>query len=495
MSAGRRTATTGPTPPSAVGEGTRGAARAVAALASAEVVGKVATFVVMVAAARVLGQEGFGAFSLALSIGLLLAAAVAWGYDTVLTRDGARDREALVRGYADLVALRLLLGGAVLLGTAVVLAGLGRLSGAAGLTVLLLTASALLDTLADAGRSAAAAVHRQVGVAGVLVVQRALTAVVALGALLSGGGLLGVGLAFLAGSLVSVAAMHLAVTRLGVPLRLRQADRRRWRALSREALPIGVNSVVSTALFRLDAVLLGLLVGTAAVGEYSAAYRLLETVLFVTWTIARAVFPLMASATQTWRVRRGVERGTTVCAFVFVPYALLLLLRGDDLLRLLFGDEFAGSGDVLAALAPAPALFAVCYLCAYGLYAVDRSTAVLGLTSATLVLNTALNLVLIPPLGAFGAALATSAAYAVESLLFLVVLRRHVGRVRLLHAARVPLLAAVPAALVLLLLPLPVLVAALLEGVVYLATWVVLSRRVDPEGLAVLRSLVPGGRA
>ena len=213
--------------------------------------------------------------------------------------------------------------------------------------------------------------------------------------------------------------------------------------------------------------------------------------MFVNWAVARAVFPRMAAAEQPWQVRRGVERGVTVCAFVFAPYSALLLVRGGDLLRLFYGPAYAGRGAVvLAWLAFAPIAFGVAYLSAYALYALDRSRTVLRISLLALVVNTAGNLLLIPVLTDVGAAITTTASYLLEAVVTLVILRRLVGRPRLLRSFALPSVAALPAVGVLL-LPGPVLALAAGEGLVYLAGWLALTRRYDPEGLAVLRSLLP----
>ena len=479
-----------PTAPTPVGSETRSAARAVLALTAAEVAGKVATLAVMIAAARSLGRGGFGTFSVALALALLLATLVSWGFDTLVTREGSRDAATLPAAYADTVLLRLALTVATLL---VELAVLGDLDDPGHRALLVLTASTLLDTFSDAGRAVAAALGRQPSVAALLVVQRAVGAVVSLAALAAGGGVVGLSAGFLVGSVAGVFAVLLVVRRMGVPLDLRTADLRRALRLLRDSASVAVNSVVSTALFRLDAVLLGALAGSVAVGRYAAAYRLLETAMFINWAVARAVFPRMAAAEQPWQVRRGVERGTTVCAFVFAPYSVLLLVRGGDILRLVYGPSYAGRGAiVLAWLAFAPLAFGVAYLSAYALYALERSRAVLLCSLLALVVNTAANLVAIPLLGDVGAAVTTTASYLLEAVVLLVVLGRAVGRPKLLRSLALPAAAAVPSVVLLLLTPLPVVPLALVEGVVYLGCWLALSRRYDPEGVAVLRSLLPG---
>ncbi|MCW2665199.1 MAG: Polysaccharide biosynthesis protein [Frankiales bacterium] len=481
--------------PLVVGPGTRTAARTVVALSLVEVAGKASTFVIMVVAARSLGQAGFGAFSYALALSLLVSTVVAWGFDTVVTREGSRDRAALENAYADLVVLRLLLSGTALVLLAATVAVLGDLSQPGGLALVLLTVAALLDTLGDAGRAVAAAVGGQSRVAPVLVGQRLVAGIVGVTALAAGGGVVALSAGLVAGSAVGAVVMLFAVRRLGVPLELRRADRTRTLALVRASVAVGVNAVVSTALFRVDAILLGALAGSVAVGHYTAAYRLLETVMFINWAVARTVFPAMAAATEPWQVRRGLERGVGVCAFFFAPYAVLLLVRGQEVLGLLYGPSYGARGSaVLAWLAVAPLAFGVAYLAGYALYALDRSWQVLFGSLSALAVNVAANLVLIPRFDEVGAAMATTGAYLLEALVLTGLVARVVGRPAVLRTFGLPALAAVPAAGVLILTPLPLLAAAPLEGASYLVCWWALSRWLDPEGVAVLRTLVPGRR-
>jgi O-antigen/teichoic acid export membrane protein len=477
-----------------VGAATRTAARAVLALAVAEVVGKVATFAIIVAAARKLGQGGFGAFAYDLALALLLGTFSDWGYDAIVTRRGSRDRGALETSYADLVLWRSLLSVAVLAALAAALWSAGLLHQARYQALLVLAASALIDALSDAGRAAAAALNKQASTAFVLVGQRVMTAIVALSLLLTGVGLRGLSFGYLAGSVAGVAAMALTVRHLGVPVRWSKASRRGITSMVRESMAIGINGLVSDALFRLDSVLLGLLAGTVAVGRYAAAYRLLETVMFVNWAVARAVFPVMAAAKGGWQVRRGVERGIAVCAFAFVPYAALLLLRGGDLLRLLYGGSYTERvTDVLAWLSVAPFAFGVAYLFSYALVALDRQRIVLVGSVTALVANTVANVLVIPHFTDEGTAATTTLSYVLEACVLVIPLSRSIGRLRVGRGLVAPLVAAIPCCVVLL-LPIPVIPAGLAELAVYLVSWWIVGRRVDPESVAVMRTFIPKRR-
>jgi O-antigen/teichoic acid export membrane protein len=244
------------------------------------------------------------------------------------------------------------------------------------------------------------------------------------------------------------------------------------------------------ALFRIDAVLLAARAGATAAGRYAAAYRLLETVVFVSWTVARAVFPVMAAAPDARRVRRAAESGLVVLTTVFLPYTVLLWCRGPDVLRLLYGAELARqSATTLAWLAPAPLLFGAGYLAGLVVLSGGPTPRLLVGSIGALVVNVGLNLVLIPRYGPVGAAVSTSASYAAQVLLLYPAVRRRVGRPAVLQPLLPATGAAAVAALVLL-LPLALLPAGALAATAYASTWLLLARRLDAEQVGVLRELV-----
>lgn len=464
-------------------------ARNVVAVALAEVAGKLGTFVLMLVAARVLGREDFGAFAYALSFGLLVATLPSWGFDTELITRGSREPAQVGRLLTTVLGLRLLVG----LPVTVVAGGaglLGRPGPEARLALVLVLVASVVDVFGDAGRAVAGALQDQRGVARALVVQRLLGCLLAVAAMGAGLGLVGLSAAYLLGTLSGAAGVAVAVRRLGVRLDRAGLAREQLRGFASGSVLVGVHSVAAMALFRLDAVLLGALVGDAEVGLYAAAYRLLETVLFVAFAVSRGVFPVLSAEATPAKVRYGLEQSLAVTALVYVPFAAVLLLRPEALLALLYGEAYAGEGaTVLQLLAVAPLVYALSYLTGYALIAVDRTRRLVQVTLGATVLNLGLNLALVPREGARGAALATTATFAVQGLVLLVLLARAVGTPRVLRGLAVPALATV-VVVGLLASPLPLLAALAASALLYPAAVLGLLPRLAPDQLSVLRSLV-----
>jgi O-antigen/teichoic acid export membrane protein len=465
-------------------------ARTIVVLGVTEVIGKLSMVLVVIGAARLLGVADFGVFAYALAVGALATIVPLWGYDTIVVQRASAEPKQLQALLAQLIAMRTIL---VVLVLAIIcgVLGLSRTSDAhAALATLLVVAAVVLDTYTEAYRSAAAAMQRQNTIAVVHLLQRLMTAAWVVTALLLDTGLLGLAIAYFAGMAVGPVAAMLLVRRQGTRADWGTVSVRSLVRLNRGTWMLGLETVVAMALFRLDTLFLGWLAGNRAVGIYAAAYRLLETAVFVCWVVTRAVFPLMAADPRPHRVRRHTERGIGVLAAAFIPYMTVLLCRGHDVLLLLFGEQFAEAGtDTLRWLAPAPLLFGLGYLFIYALTAAGPTLRVLVGAMVALAANVALNLLLIPRYGGIAAALTTSFSYAVEAVALILLGHARMGRPRLARAV-LPAVVASGVAAGPLLAPWPLAPALLTAAVVYVPCWAVIARHIDPEQVRVLREMV-----
>lgn len=469
--------------------------RTIVVLAATEIVGKLSMLLIVIGAARLLGVAEFGVFSYALAVGTLAAVVPLWGYDTVVVQRGSADPARLRALLAELLVMRTVLVFAVFVAVTGTLGFAGPSDHQAALAALLVAAAVILDTYTEAYRSAAAAKQRQSIIAVVHLLQRLLTAAGALTALLLHTGLLGLATAYLGGTLVGPLAGALMVRRQGIRPQWRQVSVASLIRLNRGTWIIGLASVVGMALFRLDILLLAWLAGDRVVGVYAAAYRLLETALFVCWVVARGVFPLMAADPEPHRVQRHLERGWAVLAAVFLPYMTLLLCRGHEVLSLLYGETFADAGTgMLRWLAPAPLLFGLGYLIGFAMVAAGPTMRLFAVFAISLAVNIALNLLFIPRYGGIAAAFTTSLSYAVEVVAALWLGRGRLGRPRLGWTV-LPALAASGVVAGPLLAPVPFVPALLAAAVLYVPVWLLVARFVDPEQTRVLRRILTPGRS
>jgi O-antigen/teichoic acid export membrane protein len=192
--------------------------------------------------------------------------------------------------------------------------------------------------------------------------------------------------------------------------------------LVREQLSAGVRLAPHffflTLNLRLDVLLVAAFVGAKQVGLYSVAVLVAELVWVPTWALAQATKAAQAGAE---RGAAGVvtARALRVTLLVSALCALGLALAAPVILAILFGADFAPALTALWLLLPASAGMAVWRLLSVFLARLAPIRVPAGIALAALVVNVSLNVLLIPPLGIAGAALASVAGYGCGALLAL----------------------------------------------------------------------------
>jgi O-antigen/teichoic acid export membrane protein len=411
----------------------------------------------------------------------------------VLVRRGSQQPELLSRLYSGTLTWQTLIALPVFSVTLLVHVVLG--TAATGVLVLAIVLLASVPEIwSFTARAAAGALQRQAGVSAALVTQRLITTAAVLVALLTGAGVVGLALAFLVGTAVGWGAHTYTLGRAGIRFQTAGLTRAGLLELIRGTALIGLSEVVLVALFRVDVVILGGIDGPVALAVYAVAYRLLETVLFIAHAVAGAIMPVLSATTDSGAVAAGLERGYAVVAFTYVPFMVASVMRGDEVIALLFGSSYgAASGSVLAWLSPAPLLFAMAYLGTSALLSRDRPRQVLAAAIAATAANVALNVVLIPRLSARGAAIATTLSFAVQLVWVIASVWTVSGPFKFVRPLVESVLAGLVLAAGLLLLDLHVAFDLGIGGVLYVVAWLLLVARFAPEQVAVVRSLV--GRA
>ena len=181
-----------------------------------------------------------------------------------------------------------------------------------------------------------------------------------------------------------------------------------WDFLSRSA-PIGLGVIFSVLYFRLDIVMLQLMTDDRVVGFYSAAYKLFEIVIVLPHSLMIVLFPSLVEVFHTDREKFKIsfKKAFTVYFVVGSSIALVFFGFSNEIIGLIYGDNFLFSVKILEILAIAIALSFLIFLLSNILIVSGwEMTNTWSLIGAT-IFNIALNLAWIPEHGAIGAAWAT----------------------------------------------------------------------------------------
>jgi O-antigen/teichoic acid export membrane protein len=212
------------------------------------------------------------------------------------------------------------------------------------------------------------------------------------------------GLVHVAVTLGVLAAVALRRVRLDVT-----PDRELLRLLLRDAGEVGLFALLFTMVTRIDQVLLFQLRGAADVAQYGLAVRVSEGLALVPQALMMTLFPVLAASRTTApeRFRQTCRLAFKYLSAVIVPVALLLTFVGREVVRLLFGAQYGGSTMPMIILVWGM-FFAYTGAVYLNVFIIERrQRLLLAVSTATLTVNIAMNLWLIPAHGATGAALAT----------------------------------------------------------------------------------------
>ena len=199
------------------------------------------------------------------------------------------------------------------------------------------------------------------------------------------------------------------------------------REIARYAAPLLVTTSIYTVFSRIDILLIGALLGATAVGVFSAPLLLSVPLRYVGQAVANSVAPR--------QTRGGTEPGSvdafrTSLRWLVVYQAVIvapLVVWAGPIVDLLFGGEYDESADVLRVLAVYIFLAGPSPLISTTVNYLGQAARRIPIVLLALGVNVAVDLVLIPRIGVVGAAVGSSAAYAIYVPAHLRICRRELG--------------------------------------------------------------------
>lgn len=194
-----------------------------------------------------------------------------------------------------------------------------------------------------------------------------------------------------------------------------------------------LSNILGMAYFRVDVVMLSALAGIREAGIYAAAFKLVELVSKVAIVAGRVFAPAIFKASHEPGKAYGVlvSMMTRFMAIAGLVASVAAFILAEDLILLLFGETYAASVPILRILAGVMATRCMMVAMQLLMSSVDLHFQRVAALGATVAAHVAANAVLIPMMGAEGAAWA-----ALFSSTLLIVLYGFSSRGRKFHFQR-----------------------------------------------------------
>lgn len=387
-------------------------------------------FATDVVIARALGPDGKGAFVILILTPVALASVAGMGLEYALNQHGHARRRGL-DGLFESTALLALAGVAVVAAVvytgalglrALVYRGYGHLPpGMLAASIALLTCEVMFALVAMYAMTSG----RPVGYGWMRIIRRSPVLLAGLSLLVWKPGVSGTSgsIALLVWATVAgiVAASLFGLAIGGFRFRTPADHLRPVLATAASAYP---GRVAERLQSRVDTILLGVVGSAHIVGLYSVAVGLAEALYFVSGSLGSVLFSrgVRAGAEETEHARAG-----RILLPISTVLALAVASAATVLLPLLYGTRFSGSLHLLWLLLPGTVAFSIVHTFTPGMLQLGLARAISVAQASGLALEVAVCVVLIPVLGGFGAALASTSSYLLTLSIMTALYARRLG--------------------------------------------------------------------
>lgn len=208
-------------------------------------------------------------------------------------------------------------------------------------------------------------------------------------------------------------------------LRLRY-DPQTWRWLLSMAIPLGLVFALNQVYFKVDGIMLYAMSGSYDTGIYTAAYRILETTLFVSAFFVQAMTPFLSNfvVKKPAEARKLITAGTEIMIAAGGAIAIAIAVYATQIVNLLAGPDYLLATYPLWYLAATIGVLYINSLLGQVLVLLDQRKILLIMAVVILAFNVGANFWLIPHFSYLGAAAATLISELILLATNVVLLRR-----------------------------------------------------------------------
>lgn len=210
-------------------------------------------------------------------------------------------------------------------------------------------------------------------------------------------------------------------------------DRAILRKLVKFGLPLQINYILTFVFLRIDTLIIATLMGPAEIAYYEIARKIPENLVMAYDAFRAVYYPFIARFTANGELKRATEvinHSLRWISFFTILGALIALLFGNEIVVLLFTEQYLPSVPAFILLMIALNLTLVDYTLGYSLVAAGDATRPMMINVAHTTINVLANLLLLPVFGIAGAALASITGFVATNPVYAWFLRRRELRVR-----------------------------------------------------------------
>ena len=399
-------------------------------VAVGQIAHKVLAFALIPFSARILGEDGFGKFSLASSIMFFIFLFNDLGINTYITREIAKYKDSAEKFFFHSLIIKtglILIDFALLLG----FLKLANYEPDTNFAILIFAGYGITTSIMQLSIGIFEAHERMEFESIVLVLEKVIITSVGIWVLLQGYGLLVFCGAFLAGGVISTLSSMLILKKAFKFSRSNyKPEFAGIKSLVVNSMPFGIAVFISTIYNNIGILILSLIKTPSEVSWFSTSFKFIAITNLIPMVLVAATYP--AFSREITKSKERVAELFTKCirylSFVVFPLIVGTIILAENIILLIYGEQYLNSIISLEILAWAAGLVIYNIFFTGILKAANLQNMIIKIQVIGLAINLVLNFTLIHFYSYIGAAISTVCTEAFIFLGFIWVTRRKITR-------------------------------------------------------------------
>ncbi len=373
----------------------------------AEILTHLISFLLIVAISRLLGSVGLGKYSFAFAFVGIFAVASDLGIATFAIRAVSRDKEKTQKYFSNYLSLKIIFA---LIAFILPILSISFTNEPSDIKLIIFLASFAMtfNYLTYPFRFLFNAYEKFEYQSLFLVSERIVALILGIFVLLKGYGLILLISTLIISNLISLLVVLFIATKKFVRLKL-GFDLKFWKFLIIGSLPFWLTIVFRTLYFRIDTIMLTFIDNYTVTGIYSAAYKLIDALIVIPVVITIVIFPIMSRLFKESNesLKLLYRKSFHYLFLLALPIATGTTLLADKFIIFVYGNEFISSAIALQTLTWVLIFIFINYSMGSLLNAINLQRLFTLAMGIGVVVNIALNFMLIPKFSFVGASVAT----------------------------------------------------------------------------------------
>ncbi|RAP53836.1 MAG: polysaccharide biosynthesis protein [Methanosphaera sp. rholeuAM130] len=440
--------------------------------------------------ARYLGTTNFGIISFATAISGLFAIFTDLGLSTLTIREVARDKDRTYKYMGNHGSIKMILS----IITMLVLVGfvnIGTFDETTKMVVYLVGSSVIINAFSGTFTSMFRA-HEQMEYQSIADIINAVCMFIGvLYCVFTKQSVIAVSLVYLLSSLVMLTYSFIICTR-NYGLIHFQFDFKFWKYLIYNAFPLAITSIFALISFKMNTILLKMFTSSAVVGEYTAAFNLMQALIFIPTVYSTAIMPIFSKfyVDRKDMLDYSYKKSLKYLTLLSIPIVFGTMVLSDKIIMFIYGASYVNTIDILRIIIWAlPAIF-LSYILGISIASINKQHETVKATFICLILSTVGNLILIKYFGGIGAAMITVLNEISMVVFYLYIMHRYGYDVPFKDILLKPFAASIVMGVVLYYLDLELFVGVAV-GIVIYVVMILLLKTFKEDDLEIIKQLLP----